>query len=360
MGVEPAGFEVRDDCFIHTQEGVRSMGRRVTVKDVAAAAKVSPSTASRVLSGQGDVDPVMARRVLEASTRLRYSANAMARALRTRQTDTIGVVVPAINNPYFIVAVEAIEKALTKTGRSLILCDAQNDVATEARRIELLQNRMVDGLVIIPVSATESAAAISAAALELPVVQLDRFSEAAGTDFVGSDELEGVRLAIEHLRSHGAETFAYIGAEPTTSTADARLRAFRELTGDGRNEREREFLGDFTTEWGRTAATALLRSGPLPDAIVCSADVVAVGVLSTLRDAHVYVPADIKVVSHDDLAIATMVSPQLTSVRQPLTVMAEEAVSLLDARAKDAERAVRKSVFAPDLVIRESSIPLLR
>ncbi len=332
------------------------MGRRVTVKDVAAAANVSPSTASRVLSGQSDVDPVMAERVREASTRLRYSANLMARALRTRQTDTIGVVVPAINNPYFIGAVEAIEQALTDTGRSLILCDSRNNVATEARQIELLLNRMVDGLVVIPVSATESAIAISAAALELPVVQLDRVSEAGGTDFVGSDDFEGVRLAIEHLRSQGVKSFAYIGAQPTTSTAAARLRAFRSLTSDNKGAHEHELLGDFTIEWGRAAAWQLVTTGFLPDAILCGADVIALGVLQTLREANIAVPDQLKVVSHDDLFIATMVSPQLSSVRQPLAAMAEEAVTLLDARAKDPQRPARKSVFAPTVVFRESSL----
>lgn len=332
------------------------MGRRVTVKDVAAAANVSPSTASRVLSGQGDVDPVLAQRVVEAGTRLRYSANVMARALRTRQTDTIGVVVPAINNPYFIGAVEAIAQVLTDTGRSLILCDSREDVATEARQIELLRNRMVDGLVVIPVSATESAAAISAAALELPIVQLDRVSEAGGTDFVGSDEFEGVRLAIEHLRGRGARSFAFIGAQPSTSTAEARLRAFRALTSDDEGTHERELLGDFTTEWGRTAAWTLVNGGVLPDAIVCGADVIALGVLTTLRAANIAVPGQIMVVSHDDLFLTTMVSPQLSSVRQPLAVMAEEAVALLDARAKDPERPVRKSIFAPTVVLRESSL----
>lgn len=332
------------------------MGRRVTVKDVASAANVSPSTASRVLSGQADVDPAMARRVHEASTRLRYSANVMARALRTRQTDTIGVVVPAINNPYFIGAVEAIAQVLTDTGRSLILCDSHDDVATEARQIELLRNRMVDGLVVIPVSATESAAAISAAALDLPVVQLDRVAEGGGTDFVGSDEFEGVRLAIEHLRGRGARSFAFIGAQPTTSTADARLRAFRALTSDDEGARDRELLGDFTTEWGRTAAWTLVNSGPLPDAIMCGADIIALGVLTTLRAANVAVPGQVKVISHDDLFIATMVSPQLSSVRQPLATMAQEAVALLDARSKDPERPVRKSVFAPTVELRESSL----
>ncbi|WP_411719832.1 LacI family DNA-binding transcriptional regulator [Mycetocola sp.] len=332
------------------------MGRRVTVKDVAAAANVSPSTASRVLSGQGDVDPEMARRVTEASSRLRYSANVMARALRTRQSDTIGVIVPAINNPYFVGVVEALEQALAKTGRSLILCDARDDVDTEARRIDLLQNRMVDGLVIIPVSEQGSAPAISAAALDLPVVQLDRISEAGGTDFVGSDDFEGVRLSIEHLKSHGANTFAYIGALSTTSTAKNRLRAFHDQTNGHPSSPEWILLGDFSTDWGRTATARLLASGPMPDAIVCGADVIALGVLTSLRLAKIDVPSQIKVISHDNLSISTMVSPQLTSIRQPLDVMAEEVVYLLDARAKDFERPTRKSVFTPDLVVRESTL----
>ncbi len=331
------------------------MGRKVTMRDVAAVAGVSPATASRAMSGHPTVNPELVRRVLKASADLGYSANVFARALRTQRTDTIGMVVPSISNPYFVVAVEAVEKALADSHRSLILCDSRDSVETEAARIDLLVHRMVDGLVVIPVSAEESVPALRAAAEEVPVVQFDRIAEAAGTDFVGGDNTDGVRQCIEHLRDRGCTTFAYIGARPTTSTAAERLRAFQDLTARDDVPEHWLLLGEFTAEWGRAAASRMLAAGDLPDAIVCGADVIAVSLLTVLRSAEVDVPGTVKVVSYDDSDLGRLTVPRLTSVHQPVDSMAREAVRLLDHRGRNGAVPIRKSVFVPELVVRGST-----
>jgi LacI family transcriptional regulator len=297
----------------------------------------------------------MARRVLKASRELGYSTNVLARALRTHRTDTIGMVVPSISNPYFVAAVEAVEQALAETSRSLILCDSRESVDTEAARIDVLVNRMVDGLIVIPVSAHESVAALRSAAAEVAVTQFDRIAEAAGTDFVGGDNADGVRQCIEHLQQHGCRTFAYIGARPTTSTATERLQAFRLFAAEGASDDRALLLGEFTAEWGRQAAQTLLADGPLPDAIVCGADVIAVPLLTALRAAGVDVPEGVKVVSYDDSEMGVLTVPRLTSVHQPVDAMAREAVRLLDERRQDRAGPVRKSIFAPTIVVREST-----
>src|SRR4051812_44660479 len=241
------------------------MRRRGRVRAVAPPPGVSPAPASRVLAPHPTVSPELARRVVDASTRLGYSANAVARALRTQRTGTIGVVVPAISNPYFIGVVEALEQELAASDRSLMLCDAGDSAATEAKRVELLTRHMVDGLVIVPVSATGSRPALVAAAQRVPVVQFDRFVDGTGSDHVGSDEAEGMRQVVDHLRDQGCKGFAYVGAEPTVSTAAERLRAFRGLTGRSRRRPAAEYLGDFSTAWGVAAGQQLLGGGPLPD-----------------------------------------------------------------------------------------------
>jgi LacI family transcriptional regulator len=332
------------------------MSRRATVRDVAAAAGVSQATASRVLSGNPSVDPALARRVTEASRQLGYTANVMARALRTQQTGTIGVVVPAISNPYFIGAVEALEGVLAESQRSLILCDARDSPVTEAERIGLLLSRMVDGLIVIPVSGTESAAALRAAAAEGPVLQFDRYVESTGTDFVGTDNSEGLRQMMTHIRKRGCQTVAYVGARPTISSAAERLDGFRALAGPRSARPEHwELLGEFSTDWGLEAGQRMLAGGPLPDAIVCGADLIAVGVLAVLRDAHVDVPRDVKVISYDDSMMGRITSPTLTSIRQPVEAMAREAVRLLDDRSQPDQRPPRKCNFAPKLIVREST-----
>jgi len=331
------------------------MARRTTVRDVAAAAGVSPATASRALSGHRSVDPDLARRVVEASARLGYSANPFARALRTQRTDTIGMVVPSISNPYFVGAVEAIERVLADQGRSLMICDARDDVDVEAARIDLLVHRMVDGLVVVPVSAEASGPALSAAAREVAVVQFDRVVESAGTDFVGLDNTDGMRQCLDHLRAQGCESFVYVGARPSSSTARDRLVAFRELTSAGERHEIAELLGNFTMQWGIEAARRLLDSPRLPDAVVCGADVIAVAVLSALRLAGIGIPDQVQVASFDDSELGRMTVPPLTSVRQPIDSMAREAVRLLGHRRLNREVPLRKSIFMPELIVRDST-----
>lgn len=333
------------------------MDRRITIQDVAAAAGVSPATASRALSGNSRVDPALARRVAEVSGRLGYSGNAMARALRTKRTDTIGVVVPAINNPYFPGLVESLEGVLAESNRSLILCDSRQDTHLEAARVNLLINRMVDGLVVIPVSTQESTPALTAAAQRVPVVQLDRCTQASGIDYVGSDNMEGVRMLMNHLQGIGCRSFAYVGAHPTTSSAFERRAEFHALAAEQvPSTHQLELLGDFSMEWGRAAGHRLLSERTLPDAIICGADVVAVGLLSALREAGVSVPSDVKVGSFDDVFLSEVSSPKITSVRHPLEEMARETIRLLDERSLDRHRPGRKSTFTPGLMLRESTV----
>ncbi|MFQ4148082.1 LacI family DNA-binding transcriptional regulator [Arthrobacter sp. LAPM80] len=336
------------------------MNKRITMLDVADAAGVSPATASRALSGNPKVDPELARRVVDASIQLGYSANAMARALRTRRTDTIGVVVPGINNPYFPSIVEALEGILAESNRSLILCNSRQEPVLESSRIDLLINRMVDGLVVIPVSTRESAAAVAAAAQRVPLVQLDRYAEAPGTDYVGSDNTTGLRLLMDHLRDMGCRTFAYVGAHPTTSSAHERHTEFRALTAPQRPAAPHhwELLGDFSMEWGSAAARLLLAGGPLPDAIICGADVVAIGLLAVLNDAGIGIPAQVKIGSFDDVSLSLITTPKLTSVRHPVADLARETIRLLDERSLNRGGPGRKSIFCPQLMVRESTAGL--
>lgn len=338
-------------------------GRKITVRDVAAAAGVSPATASRALAGHTSVDPELARRVLRASSDLGYRANALARALRTQRTDTIGMVVPSISNPYFVAAVEAVEQVLADSDRALLLCDAREDTDVEASRIDLLVHRMVDGLIVVPVATDASAAALEHASRQLPVVQLDRFVDAAPTDFVGSDNAVGVGACVQHLRARGARRIAFVGARPTTSTAAERLRAFRDHVDEQECPDAWLLLGGFTAEWGRAAARSLLAGmeggtgggADLPDAIVCGADVIAVALVAELRAAGVQVPERVAIVSYDDSTLGALTVPPLTSVSQPVDAMAREAVRLLDYRRDHPGAAVHKSVFPPELVVRGST-----
>ena len=332
---------------------------RITVKDVAAHAKVSPSTVSRVLTGKNQVDPVLAERVFASAEQLGYRANVLARALRTQATGTIGVVVPAINNPYFTAAVEALEAELAKTGRTIILCDSRDSYEVESDRIATLAQHMVDGLVVFPVSFVHSHQTLTQYAEHTPIIQFDRFIDVAEIDYVGADNAWAMQIAVDHLYAQGCRTFAYVGAEPTSSAAYARLHGYRDaLTALNKKDvatQSTEYLGTFTSIYGESAAQEILAAPELPQGIVCGADVIAIPLIATLRDAGVDIPGGTKIVSHDNLAFATATSPKLSSIALPLGEMAAHAVRLLDSRIAEPHIPARHIEVKPRLIVRGSS-----
>lgn len=328
----------------------------VTIHDVAAAAGVSIATASRVLNGRRNVSPASARAVLAASERLGYRPNTVARSLRTRSTATVGMVVPRISNPYFPLLVEAVERRLSATGRELLLCDSQNEVEIEAARVDALLGRHIDGLLFVACDSEASAATVARAAAQVPVVQMDRYVDAHDGDFVGVDNEAGILDVIEHLRSTGRRTFAFVSSETIDSSARVRLSAYREaLRALDPPSAERVLLGDYSVEWGAAAVEGLLADGALPDAIVCGADIIALGAMAALAEAGVGVPADVAVSGFDDIAFAAISSPSLTTLRQPADAIGAEGVRMLHERLLSDGGPFQRRTFRPQLVARAST-----
>lgn len=299
----------------------------VTLLDVAAAAGVSRATASRVLAGTDrNVDPALADRVRRASLDLGYRGNAAARMLRTRQARSVGVLVPSLRNPYFVGLVEALSAELSRTGGSLLLGAAEDDPTVEAERLQSLLGSVVDALVVVPTSRDESGPAIAAAARQLPVVQLDRWAHGAEAPFVGLDNVEAVRIALDHLRRRGHRRVLYLGAEEASSTGAERLAAFRALRSADDTEL---VLPLFSVDAGHEAGRILLGGPPLPDAVLAAADVLAAGLVSTLQQAGVDVPGQVAVTGFDGTDLLELVNPPISTLSHPLTEMSRAALQRL-------------------------------
>lgn len=335
-------------------------GVAVTMKDVADAAGVSTATVSRVLSGRRPVSADVADLVRATSQRLGYQANMVARSLRMRSTGTVGMVVPRISNPFFPSMVEAVERELAVGGLQLLLCDSQGSLDHEFERVRALLNRRVDGLLLIPCEAPGSSAAVAIATASVPVILLDRTTGVdlpASTDVVSTDDDLGMALLFDHLRQRGVASTAFVSATDISSSAFRRREGYQTRTTDAGSS-TRLLLGDFSYEWGREAAQLLLAGGPLPDAVVCGADIIALGVLSAFHAARVSVPGDILVTGYDDIGFAALSNPGLTTVRQPVEAMGRTAVQLLTSRLRDARDGLgRHELLDPDVVVRESTGP---
>jgi LacI family transcriptional regulator len=320
----------------------------VTMRDVAASAGVSVATVSRVLNGARTVNAAAEAEVQRAVAELGYRPNQLASSLRRQRTRSVAMVVPHIANPYFPLLIQAVERALSADEYELLLADSQDDPATERERVRSLLDRRVDGLLLVPCH--EEASAETLAAVDVPYVLLDRTVAGIDNDHVVLDDAAGVGQIVAHLRERGRRSLVFVGAQPSTSTARARLEAFQAAAGAD----AATYLGDFSLAWGREAAASLL-AGSLPDAVVCGNDLIAIGVLRGLRDGGVELPDEVAVTGYDDVGFAEVAHPALTSIHQPVDRMGEAALDLLFNRTGGQHTDSRHVVLVPELVVRASS-----
>lgn len=329
---------------------------RVRLRDVADEAGVSRSTASRVISGNGFVSPAARRAVLEARDRLGYRGDRIARALRTRRTGTVGMLVPDIANPFFAELIQAVAREFESAGVDLLLADSHSSVEAEARWLLGLTERRVDGLLVIPVHHHRSRAALAGAARVLPLVQLDREVDGLAADFVGVDNDRGIADVVAHLVECQIARLAIVSGPKSSSTGRSRVVAFERAVAESPSltvcARE---LGAFSTTFGRQAARRIL-GGVLPEAIVCGSDIIALGVLAELRRGRVGVPKDVRVTGFDGILMAELTEPSLTTVVQPCNAIAAEARQLLELRLNGDDARPRYSRVAPRLAVRDSTL----
>ncbi|WP_328291509.1 LacI family transcriptional regulator [Kineococcus sp. NBC_00420] len=329
----------------------------VTLATVASAAGVSTATASRILSGTRAGDPRTAARVRQAATQLGYQGNSIARALRRGRTGNIGMVIPSISNPFFTSLVEHVELDLAQRDLNLFLCDARDSPQVEAMRLASLTRGTVDGVLISPCQSTASQAALDLTAAAVPVVQLDRYVEGSQTDRVILDDDQAMRLVVEHLAALDIKNAAFVTSTAGSSSALLRLASVKRWSSHhGINLRPDHVLdGQFSLEWGAEAADKLMRTGALPQAIICGGDLSAIGLITRLAHHGISVPRDVLVTGFDDISLASLTMPTLTTLRQPRQLMAAEAVRLLMARIDQPERPSTVLSLSGSLITREST-----
>lgn len=331
----------------------------VTLADVAAAAGVSVATVSRVMGGSSHKVSQATRRLVEATAEgLGYKVNPIARALRLSTTGSIGMVVPSIRNPFFTEMVAQVEHNLAAHGLNLFLCDAQDSVELEARRLRSLSSGVVDGILIVPCHAVGSATAVRKAAQLVPLVQIDRHIPNLKIPWVGVEDTSGTREIMLHLAARGVSSLAVVTSTESSLSTAIRTDTVRNYAAELRITiaADQVIDGNYAVEEGAAAARRLAASGHLPDAVVCTDDILAIGVITGFREQGVRVPDDVLVTGFDDIQMAALVVPSLTTVRQPLSAMAAEAVRLLRNDRGEAQTGVRIALPG-QLVERDSTNP---
>lgn len=324
----------------------------VTVHDVARMAGVSSATVSRAVNTPEAVSPDTLARITEAIAKLGYAPNRIARSLKARTSDTVGVIIPDITNPFLVKIVKGVEKTLSAAGYTPILCDTEESPDKEERYLIDLMERRIDGLVLVP--AMESKAAVRLLKQRgLPAVFVDR-SISPDFDCVKSNSLSGLSLLVGHLIQAGRTSLRMIGGPQATVVGRERNDAFRLLLDRYQLAWDDASLvyGDFTVEGGYRLAVEMLRARPLPQAIISANNLMGIGALKALREAGLKPSVDLDLVVFDELGdMGELLDPPLTFVRQPALEMGAQAAALLLERMRGGSaQAPRSVVFEPVLV----------
>jgi DNA-binding LacI/PurR family transcriptional regulator len=343
---------------------------RPRIRDVAALAGTSVSTVSNLLNGRPDrMRPETVRRIEEAIADLGYRPSWAARQLKTGFAPVIGLLVPSVANPFHGAMARAVEVAAQARGYQVVLGNSLRDPGRERRYAEDFFDFGIRG-VIAGSSPFDLGHFAELMARGLAIVAFDLVTTDAGgapaIDSVSIDNRKAGYLATRHLIDLGHRRIGYVsGATPTRSRRD-RLEGYRQALAESRIVADERLIaaGDgaagyddtHAAEHGRAAATELLRSADPPSGLVALNDMHAIGAAAAVRDAGGSVPADVSVVGIDDIPLAGLFNPTLTTVRQPIETLGEAAVDLLVKRLNgDRPKRARHIVFEPHLVVRESS-----
>jgi len=324
---------------------------RITIHDVAAAAGVSISTASKALNDTGRMAEETRERVKRIAREIGFRPNALARGLLSKRSFTIGLLTNDTYGRFTLPVMAGISEALVDHGVSVFLCAIEDDPALGQIHVDAMLDKQVDGIIA---SGKRLDRSLPVDLSNLPVPVVYAFTEGPPDSVtLRSDDAQGARLAVERLVKLGRRRIAHITGPESFFSVRERAGAYREIAGD----KEPVMYGVWSESWGHEAVAKIWsRTGPKPDAIFCGNDQIARGVIDALRERGIRVPEDVSVVGFDNWEImAEQTRPPLTSVDMGLKALGREAglTILALAEGRPVEAGVRK--LPCHLVVRQSA-----
>lgn len=304
----------------------------VTLKMVADRAGVHTGTASRALNPatRDLVNEVTRQKVRRAASALSYQPNRMAQGLKTNRTMMVGIIVPDLTNPLFPPIVRGAEAELARSGYIALMADTDNNLDRERERLEALQARQVDGLIVASAHRNDSAVQKTAQG-GTPMVLINRRVDQWSLPVVMGDDANGVEQAVRHLTDLGHKTIGHLAGPSDVSTGHSRTRAFKAAMADFGHDLAANLTVEcntYSVEEGARSARVLLDQAH-PSAVLAGNDQLAVGLLDVLRERGLQCPDDVSVVGFNDMPFVDKLSPSLTTIRVPHGQIGTESARIL-------------------------------
>jgi DNA-binding LacI/PurR family transcriptional regulator len=338
--------------------------KRVSIKDIAAAAGVSHPTVSRALRGKGRMSTSTRERILQLAKEMGYTPSLIARGLVTQRTDNIGLIVADISDPFYSEIIRGVEHVIRENSYSLFLGSAVDDPDQEASMVRSFLGRHVDGLIVTSSKLGNRYLDILDA-VGTPLVLINSHMEGTLFHSVNHQDYHGTRKLLSHLLDRGHRRIAYLGNRSAGRSESERQRAWKEtlqaanLPADVMASCENFRIQSGYDGLGKLLDRARDVWGALPDAIVANNDLIAIGAIKALQDAGLKVPDDIAVTGFDDIEVAAFTSPTLTTLRQPRYEMGVKAaqvlLELLSIGTENGRPQPQEITFIGDVIVRESA-----
>lgn len=322
-----------------------------SIREVAKLANVSPATVSRVMNGTARVDDEKRERVLKVIKETGFVPNEVARSLFRKSAKIIGLVIPSIENPFFTHMASAIEKEADANGYRVILYNTDSNFEKEKAALQMLSSMNADGIILTRI---DEKLLSYVEATNIPAVVTDSlFLGGKDITYVYSDHYQGGRIAAEHLIDCGCKKIVCVRGVQTIASARARYMGCQDVCREKGVELNTVDC-DYTFQNGLRAAEELLEKYPDVDGIVASNDMVAISIYKVLKKNNISVPEQVQLIGYDDIEIASIMTPELTTIKQSVKTIGKKAAELIIFdREKETEE--NNYIFPVKLVVRETT-----
>ncbi len=332
--------------------------KKITIKDIASLAGVSTATVSKVLSKKDKhISETTRKRILKIVDENNYTTNKIASSMITKKTYSIGLIIPDITNEFFTKLSRGVEDYASEKGYNVILCNTDNDSEKAYSYLNMLEEKMVDGIILASDCNLQNVNG-KTSFRNIHIVAIDRdVSELSLKKRVGINNIKGAYKATDYIVSRGLKKILHLTGDKVYQVTNQRISGYKKALNENNIVYDDNFVraGSYTIDWGYNGIIRALDESLEFDSVFCGNDLIAVGVIRALKERNIKIPEDISVVGFDDVFLSSLITPPLTTIRQPMYDIGYEGAKALFNIMECKKDIDYKIELDTELIIREST-----